>query len=275
MAVQIHPTAIVAAGAELADGVELGAYSIIGAHVKIGAGSKIGPHAVIDGHTELGPENTVSPFASIGGAPQDLKFKGEPSTVTIGAKNVIREYVTINPGTAHGTMATIIGDQNLFMVSSHVAHDCRVGSRNVFANAATLAGHVEIGNGVILGGLVAIHQFVRIGDLAFLGGGSMINLDIPPFAMVQGDRAKLRGLNVIGLRRAGFSASDLRAVKRTYRTLFWRGGSMEKKLALLSEDDRALPVVQQILTFAAGTTRGFVHPRRGFSAAPIESDEVD
>ena len=197
--VQVHPTAIVDPRAELDSEVEVGPYSVIGAGVRIGKGTKIHSHAAIQGRTTLGESNVVFPFATVGSAPQDLKYKGEPSELTIGSRNTIREYVSLNPGTTGGGMVTRVGDQNLLMMHCHIAHDCTVGSRNVIANGATLGGHVIIEDFVIVGGLVGIHQFVRIGTSAILGAGSMISKDVPPYCNATGDRARLRGLNVEGL----------------------------------------------------------------------------
>ena len=204
----IHPTAIIDPAAEIGPEVEIGPYSVIGPHVQLGSQCRIGPHVVIEGHTTLGEQCQISQFASLGAPPQDLKYKGEPSTLVIGRRNVIREYVTLQPGTASGHMTTTIGDENLFMASSHVAHDGIVGNRNVFANSVALGGHVTIGNSVILGGLVGIHQFVRIGDFAFISGGTLVGEDVPPYCFGQfgqTPRGALRGVNTIGLKRAGFS----------------------------------------------------------------------
>lgn len=267
MSSRIHPTAIIHDGAELGNEVDIGAYSIIGPHVKLGDGCQIGPHVVIEGYTTLGRETSVSQFASVGSAPQDLKFHGEPSTLVIGERNKIREYVTLQPGTESGTMATIIGDENLFMANSHVAHDCRVGNNNVLANSCALAGHVQTGNGVILGGLVGIHQFVRIGDLVMISAGSMVGSDIPPFCNGQGDRCFLRGINLIGLRRAGFGQEDIAEVRRTYRHFFSSVGSYGEKLKELPTDLAARPAVKMMVDFIKASVanekgRGICHPAK-------------
>ncbi|MCL4139356.1 UNVERIFIED_CONTAM: hypothetical protein GTU68_039304, partial [Idotea baltica] len=201
----IHSTAIIHEGASLGEGTEVGPYSVIGSKVKLGKNNIIKSHVVIEGNTEIGDENTFFQFASVGAAPQDLKFHGEDSKLIIGNKNTIREYVTLQPGTEGGGMLTSIGDQNLFMASSHVGHDCKVGNANVIANSVALAGHVTIHDFVIMGGLSAVHQFVRIGDSSMISGGSMVIKDIPPFSIAQGDRASLVGINKIGLERRGFS----------------------------------------------------------------------
>lgn len=261
MAVEIHPTAIVEAGAELDDGVLVGPYSIIGANVKVGRDSIIHPHVVLSGHTTVGARTTIFQFASVGAPPQDLKYKGEPTELILGDNNVIRECATLQAGTVQGNGKTVVGSNNLFMAYSHVAHDCVVGDGNIFANSATLAGHVTINNRVILGGLVAIHQFARIGDFAFIGGGAMVSKDVPPFAMVQGDRAKIVGVNVVGLRRAGFAAADVRSIRDFYREVLLETGTLESRLAALSEDVRANAEVARLLQFLNESKRGVCAPR--------------
>jgi UDP-N-acetylglucosamine acyltransferase len=252
----IHPTAIVAPEAQIGRGTTIGAYSIVGPHVVIGEGNKIGPHVVIEGYTTIGSENTIFQFASVGSAPQDLKYRGEASTLVVGDKNIIREYVTLQPGTAGGEMMTVIGNQNLFMVSSHVAHDCRVGDRNVFANSVAVAGHVEIGNGVILGGLCGIHQFVKIGDLSMLAGGSMINRDVPPYCMVQGNRAYLVGLNLVGLERNGLSNAEVRDLKLIYQRLFKENGVLRDKLVELENEYTHFKFASKLFEFIRASQRG-------------------
>lgn len=217
---QIHPTAIVDPSAQIGAGTVVGPYSIIGPHVRLGETNKVGPHVVIEGHTKIGNKNTIFQFASVGAAPQDLKYRGEPSELLIGDGNIIRECVTLQPGTAGGGMVTRIGDGNLFMANTHVGHDSIVGDRCVLANSAALAGHVTIGNGVIVGGLSGIHQFVRIGDIAMIGAGAMVAQDIPPFCMAQGDRATVQGLNRIGLERNGCSKEEFAVLRETYRLVF-------------------------------------------------------
>jgi UDP-N-acetylglucosamine acyltransferase len=256
MSCKIHPSAIVDPAAELGDDVSVGAYSVIGPNVQIGAGVRIHPHVVVDGYTTLGDQTEVFPFASIGTAPQDLKFHGEKSTLVIGKKNKIREYVTIQPGTEHATMTTIVGDNNLFMASSHIGHDCRVGSNNVFANSVALAGHVTVMNNIIVGGLVGIHQYVRIGDFVMLSGGSMVGHDVPPYCIAQGDRCFLRGINTIGLGRAGFSEEQISDVRKTYRLLFMGSGKFETRLANLPVELRDKEHIQAMLNFIQGSERG-------------------
>jgi UDP-N-acetylglucosamine acyltransferase len=216
----IHATAIVDKRAELAADVEIGPYCVIGPHVKIGKGTRLQSHVVIQGLTSLGEHNTIFPFATVGSAPQDLKYKGEPSRLLVGDRNTIREYVSLNPGTSGGGMLTRVGNDNLLMMYCHIAHDCILGDRNVIANGATLGGHVTIQDHVIVGGLVGVHQFVKIGSGAILGAGSMVSKDVPPFCNATGDRARLRGLNLEGLRRRGFDKAKIDALKKAYRIIF-------------------------------------------------------
>lgn len=253
---RIHPTARVAQGAELADGVVVGPYAVIGPRVRLGADTWIGAHAVLDGRTLIGARNRIFPFASVGAIPQDLKYRGEPSTVTIGDANIVREYVSINPGTEGGGMATVIGSGCLFMVSSHVAHDCRLGSSVILANGVALAGHVTVEDHAIVGGLAGVHQFVRLGESALCAAGAMVSKDVPPFCIVAGDRARLFGLNVIGLRRRGFPSDTIRALRRAYRLLFHGGGSRRDHLAAARADLGGVPEVERLVAFVADSTRG-------------------
>lgn len=267
----IHPTAIVAAGAELAAGVRVGPYAVIGPHVRIGAGTTVGPHAVIEGRTTIGRQNRIFQFASVGAEPQDLKYRGEDSRLEIGNRNIIREFATLNPGTAGGGMVTAVGDENLLMVYSHVAHDSRIGSHCILANSVALAGHVTLEDYVIVGGLAAIHQFVRVGESAILGGGAMVIHDIPPFCAASGDRARLRGLNLVGLKRRGLTAPQVRAIKRAYRLLFAAGLPFAEAQARVAAELGESPEVQRMLAFIAGSERGVTPAaRRG---APGEDDD--
>lgn len=220
----IHPTAVIHPSAQVAEGVEIGPYAIIEEQVSIGKGSVVGPHAVIGKWTRLGENNQIFHLASVGAPPQDLKYKGEECWTRIGNGNVIREFATIHRGTTTGHAETVVGDNNLFMAYSHVAHDCVVGNGNVFANSATLAGHVTVQDNVILGGLVAIHQFATIGSYAMLGGGTLVGLDIPPYMIATSGKrdAKLRGLNLIGLKRRGFSDEAISNLKKAYKILLDR-----------------------------------------------------
>ena len=216
----VHPTAVVHPDAILGEGVRIGPYCVIGENVVIGEGTQCHSHVNIDGRTTIGRDCEIFPFASLGTIPQDLKFRGEPSSLIIGNNNTIREHVTMNIGTSHDKGVTQVGNHCLFMVGCHVAHDCVVGDHVILANNATLAGHVVVGERVILGGLSAVHQFVRIGRYAMVGGGTAVSSDVIPFAIAKSERAKLAGLNLVGLRRAGVEASELQQLKNVYQQLF-------------------------------------------------------
>lgn len=261
---EIHETAIVHPGAVISDGCSIGPYSVIGEHVRLGEGCQVASHVVIDGHTSIGAHSRIFPFAALGCEPQDLKFRGEPSELIIGEHNIIREYVTLQGGTAHGTMKTTIGSRNLFMAHSHVGHDCRVGDNNWLANSVALSGHVTIGNNVILGGMVGVHQFVEVGDYSFLGAGAMVAQHVPPYCMVQGDRAKLIGINKIGLKRAGFSPEEIRRVIRIYKALFLGPGVFADRLTRArteaGDSERALRMVEFV---GRDRDRGIASARRG------------
>ncbi|MBM2802122.1 MAG: Acyl-[acyl-carrier-protein]--UDP-N-acetylglucosamine O-acyltransferase [Deltaproteobacteria bacterium] len=253
---KIHPSALVDPSAELDKDVEIGAYSIVGAGVRIGKGSKIHSHVVIQGRTLLGEANMVFPFATVGSVPQDLKYQGEPSELIIGNRNTIREYVSLNPGTSGGGMVTRVGDQNLLMMYCHIAHDCIVGNRNVIANGATLGGHVIVEDFVIVGGLVGIHQFVHIGTGAILGAGSMVSKDVPPYCNATGDRAKLHGLNVEGLKRRGFDQSIIDAIRKAYRICFQSKLKTDDALEKIRQELPAIPEVEKFVSFIAASERG-------------------
>ncbi len=252
----IHRTALINPKAELGPGVEVGPYSIIGPNVKIGKGTKVGPHVVIDGWTQIGEECTIFQFASIGALPQDLKYRGEESWVVMGNNNTIREFVTINRGTSSSGGKTRIGNRNLFMAYSHVAHDCNIGNHVILANAATLAGHIEIEDHAIVGGLVGIHQFVRLGGHCIIGGGSGVNKDVPPYMMANGQRARLYGLNLVGLKRHKFSDDTLRNLKRAYRILFRSGHTLEKAIELVKSEIKDSPEVDHLTQFIKSSERG-------------------
>ncbi|HWP65338.1 MAG TPA: acyl-ACP--UDP-N-acetylglucosamine O-acyltransferase [Candidatus Limnocylindria bacterium] len=256
----IHPTAIVARGAELARGVRIGPYAVIGPQVRLGERTWVGAHAVVRGRTTLGPDNRVFPFASLGGPPQDLKYRGEPSRLEIGANNAIREYVTMNPGTEAGGMLTRVGNGSLFMANAHVGHDCVVGDAVVLANSAALAGHVVVEAHAIIGGLAGVHQFTRVGESAMCGAGAMVSQDVPPFCTASGDRARLYGLNLIGLKRRGFPDATVRALKRAYRTLFLAGQPLEQALARARAEAGEVPEVVQLVAFVEGSARGVCRP---------------
>jgi UDP-N-acetylglucosamine acyltransferase len=254
---RVHPTALVAAGAELADGVTVGPYAVIGPHVRIGRDAAIAAHAVVTGRTTLGSGCRVFSFASVGAPPQDLKYRGEPSTLAIGDGTIVREFASINPGTAAGGMATRIGNACLFMVSSHVAHDCVVGDHVVLANGAALGGHVVADDYAIVGGLAGVHQYVRIGESALCAAGAMVSMDVPPFCTVAGDRARLHGLNVVGLRRRGFSGATIAALKRAYRLVFQGAGGLRREaLARARAAHGDVTEVGRLLDFVAASRRG-------------------
>ncbi len=253
---QIHPTAVIDSGATLGAGVRVGPYAIIGAGVSIGDGTDVGGHVVIEGQTSIGRDNRIFPFASLGGDPQDLKYGGEPTRLEIGDRNTIREFATMNRGTEGGGGVTRVGNDNLFMAYSHVAHDCVVGDHVVMANAATLAGHVTIEDHAIVGGLVAIHQYSRIGESAILGGGAMVSLDVPPFCVAAGDRARLHGLNVIGLQRRGFDKATISELRGAYRILFQSSLKLRDALAQLRERYPHSERVEQLARFIESSERG-------------------
>ena len=258
----IHPSAVIAPSAELDHGVQIGPYAVIGPQVRIGRDSSIGPHSVIEGCTTIGCKNTIFQFASVGAIPQDKKYQGEDSSLTIGDRNTIREFATLNIGTTGGGMVTRIGNDNLFMVYSHVGHDCQIGNNVILANCATLAGHVILEDYVGVGGLAAIHQFTRIGESAYLGGGAMVSLDVPPYCMAQGDRARLFGLNLIGLKRRGFSEEQLSALKRAYRTFFAEGLTLKEAADRTRQEQAASPEAVHLAEFIASSQRGICRPRR-------------
>jgi UDP-N-acetylglucosamine acyltransferase len=239
-AASIHPTALVDPSARIGANVEIGAYSIVGAGVELGDGSRIGPHCTIEGPTRIGRDNRFHGHAAIGGDPQDKKYAGERTELAIGDRNVIREFATINRGTGQGGGATRIGDDNWLLAYVHVAHDCRIGNGCVFSNNATLAGHVEIGDFVILSGFAGVHQFCRIGAHAFVGMGAFDNGDVPPFVMVaQEGYGRPRGVNAEGLKRRGFDAGRIAAIKRAYRALYVSGAKLDEaklQLAALAQD---------------------------------------
>lgn len=257
----IHPSAVVAPSAQLGPGVEIGPYAVIGPYVTIDEKTWVGPHVVIEGRTTIGRENRIFQFASVGAIPQDKKYRGEESQLIIGDFNAIREFATLHTGTAGGGMVTRIGNRNLLMNYSHVAHDCQIGDQVVLANGATLAGHVTIENYVTVGGLVAIHQFTRIGESALLAGGAMVSQDVPPYCIATGDRAHLTGLNLIGLKRRGFGAEEISALKKAYRTLFAEGLPLKEAIQRLHEEYAAFPVMAQLTGFLAESQRGVCRPR--------------
>ena len=249
-AASIHPTAVVDPSARIGANVEVGAYSIVGAAVEVGDGTRIGPHCTIEGPTRIGRDNRFHGHAAIGGDPQDKKFEGERTELAIGDRNVFREFVTVNRGTGQGGGSTRVGDDNWLLAYVHVAHDCRVGNGCVFSNNATLAGHVEIGDFVILSGFVGVHQFCRIGAHAFVGMGAFVNGDVPPFVMVaQEDYGRPRGVNAEGLKRRGFDAGRVAAIKRAYRALYVSGAKLDEAKLQLAALARDSDDVRELLEF--------------------------
>jgi UDP-N-acetylglucosamine acyltransferase len=258
----IHPTAIVEEGARIGSGVRIGPYSLVGGDVELGDGVELVSHVVVTGRTRVGEGTRIWPFASIGHRPQDLKYAGETSYLEIGARNMIREHVTMNPGTAGGGLTTRVGDGGLFMMGAHVGHDCRLGDNVIMANNATLAGHVEIGDFAFLGGLSAVHQFVRIGAHAMVGGMSGVEKDVIPFGTVIGNRAELGGLNIVGLRRRGFDRETIHALRDAYRAIFHGEGSLAERAAAAGRRHAEIGPVQEIVAFIlADTSRNFCTPR--------------
>jgi UDP-N-acetylglucosamine acyltransferase len=259
---QIHPTALVAPGAVLADDVAIGPYCIVGEEVRLDAGVSLSAHVVINGRTSVGEGTRIFPFASIGFEPQDLKYQGEASSLVIGRNNTIREYVTMSPGTAGGGMVTRVGDHGLFMVGVHVAHDCQVGDHVIMANNATLAGHVIVGDYAVLGGLCAVHQFVRIGRHAMIGGMSGVERDVIPYGQVMGDRARLCGLNIIGMQRRGFSREDIQGLRSAYQFLFSADGTLNDRVNGTAERFSGIAPVDELVAFIrADSSRAICQPK--------------
>ncbi len=258
MTATVHATAIVAPDAVLGEGVDVGAYAVIGPGVEIGPRTRIGAHAMVHRQTRLGADNVVHSFASVGDAPQDKKYRGEPTRLEIGDRNVIREFVTLNRGTAKDRGVTTIGDDNLFMSYSHVAHDCVVGSQCVLANSATLGGHVYLGDWVIMGGFAAIHQFCRVGAHAFLANNAAVTRDVPPYVMAVGGPAKPHSINSEGLKRRGFTPQQIRNLRTAYRVLYRSGLRLEDALEQLRVAARDQPEVQALVDFIPTSTRSLV-----------------
>ena len=252
----IHRTALIDRQAEIDSDVEIGPYTVIGAGVRIGKETKVASHVVMEGRTSVGQGNVIFPFATIGSKPQDLKYRGEASELIIGNHNTIREYVSLNPGTAGGGMVTRVGDHNLLMMHCHIAHDCLLGSHNIIANGATLGGHVVVEDYVIVGGLVGIHQFARVGSGAILGAGSMVSKDVPPFCNATGDRARLRGLNLEGLKRRGFTANAIDALRKAYRIIFQSKLKTKDALEKVRREVSPTLEIDMLLTFIAQSQRG-------------------
>jgi UDP-N-acetylglucosamine acyltransferase len=258
----IHPTAVIEPGAKLGEGVRIGPFCTIGPHVELGAGSQLMSHVALAGHTVIGPRARIFPFASVGHPPQDLKYAGEQTVLIVGADCTIREGVTLNPGTAQGTSRTIIGDRCFFLANSHVAHDCVIGDNVIMSNNVMLGGHCKIGDYVILGGGVGVHQFVRIGAHAFVGGLSGVENDVIPYGMALGNRAHLAGLNIVGLRRRGFTRDQIHDIRRAYRLLFADEGTLKERVEDVAEEFAKHPIVHEILDFIReGGDRAICTPR--------------
>lgn len=250
MEVKIHPTAVIETGAEIGEGCKIGPYCIVGSKVKLDRNIELMSHVVVGGNTFIGEGTVVFPFASLGQIPQDLKYAGEDSQLIIGKNNKIREYVTMNPGTADDKMKTVVGDNCLFMMSTHVAHDCVVGNNVIMANSSAIAGHVEVGDYAILGGLSAVHQFVRIGAHAMIGGMSPVERDVIPYGIVKGDRAYLAGLNYVGLERRGFSKDDIKLLLKVYREIFEaEDGLFTERVASVEKEYQSNETIMKMISF--------------------------
>jgi UDP-N-acetylglucosamine acyltransferase len=253
----IHPTAIIDPKAEIGEGVEIGPYGVIEKGVSIGEGTRIGSHVVIREGTHIGKRCQILQFASIGEAPQAIFYRGEKTSLFIGDQNIVREFVTLHRGTVKGGGKTVIGNDNFFMAYAHVAHDCQIGNQVVLVNGATLGGHIIIENHAIISGLSAVHHFCRIGTYAFVSGLTGVTLDIPPYTLAAGDRAKLFGLNTVGLKRADFSEETIKALKKAYRIIFRSGLTLEKAMKRVKEDEISkTPEVQHLLQFIQHSKRG-------------------
>lgn len=258
----IHPSALIDPAAELDSSVEVGAFSIIGPNVKIDAGTKIGPHVVIEGHTTIGRDNTFFQFSSIGAAPQDKKYAGEPTRLEIGDRNTVREFCTFNLGTAQDVGVTRLGDDNWIMAYVHIAHDCQLGNLTILANNVTLAGHVHVGDWVFLGGFTSVHQFCHIGAHAMTAFTAAVSQDVPPFVTAAGNRAAPVGINTEGLKRRGFSGEQILAIRRAYKLIYKSGLSLEEaKLALAQEELNApatAPSLALMREFISSSSRGII-----------------
>lgn len=254
----IHATALIHPNARIADDVEIGPYCVIDEHVEICAGTRIGPHVVIKGHTRIGRDNKIFQFCSLGEIPQDMKYAGEPTRLEIGDGNTIREFCSLNVGTAQDVGVTRIGNDNWIMAYVHIAHDCQVGSHTVFANNATLAGHVAIGDHAILGGFTGVHQFCRVGIHSFCGVGTVLVQDLPPFVTCDGNKAKPHGINSEGLKRRGYSATGIATIKRAYKTLYRSGLTLEEARSQIDEVAREVAELRPLAEFLAQPGRGIV-----------------
>lgn len=262
---EIHPTSVIEPGAELAASVKIGPFCHVGKHVQLGERVELLSHIAVAGRTAIGEGTRIFPFASIGHQPQDLKYKGEESRLVIGRNNIIREHVTINPGTQGGGMITRVGDGCLFMVGVHVAHDCVIGNGVIMANNATLAGHVVVGEYAVFGGLSAVHQFVRVGQYSMVGGVTGVERDVIPYGSVLGDRARLSGLNIVGMQRRGFSRDEIQALRNAYQMLFeGENGTFAERLETVAQRFSGVRPVDDVLRFIRDeSSRGLVQPKAG------------
>jgi UDP-N-acetylglucosamine acyltransferase len=258
MAATIHPTAIVHPGARLGEGVAIGPYTVVGEHVMIGDRTWIGPHVVVEGHTRIGRDNRIFQFCSIGAMPQDKKYGGEPTELAIGDRNTIREFCTFNCGTAQDVGVTRLGDDNWIMAYVHLAHDCQIGNQTIFANNAQLAGHVHVGDWAILGGFTVVHQFVRIGAHSMTGMGTILLQDLPPYVTASGNPAEPHGINSEGLRRRGFPAEAIAAIKRAYRTTYKSGMKLDEATEAVAAEAKSVPQLGPLAEFLGQPGRGII-----------------
>jgi UDP-N-acetylglucosamine acyltransferase len=258
LSTEIHPTAVLSPHAEIADGVKVGPYSTIGDHVTIGRNTEIGAHVVVEGHTQIGEHNRIYPFTCIGTPPQDVGYRGEDTRLVIGDRNTIREYATIHRATTKQDWVTTVGHDNYIMAYAHIAHDCALENHIIMSNVATLGGHITIGDHAILGGLVAVHQFVRIGAHAFLGGKSGVDRDVPPFMITAGERARLYGVNRLGLRRQGFSSDAIEGLKKAYRIIWRESKSFREGIERVRREVNPFPELETLLEFLDGSKRGIL-----------------
>ncbi len=255
---QVHPTAIVHPGARLGSGVEVGAYTLIGEHVEVGDNTWIGPHVVVNGYTTIGRDNRIFQFSSIGEMPQDKKYAGEPTRLEIGERNTIREFCTLNCGTAQDVGVTRVGNDNWIMAYVHFAHDCQVGNNTIFANNAQIAGHVHVGDYAVLGGFTVVHQFVRIGAHSITAMGTILLQDLPPFVTAAGNTASPHGINSEGLKRRGYSTAGIAAIKRAYKTLYKSGMSLADAQASIAAEAASVPELVALAEFIAAPGRGLI-----------------
>lgn len=254
----IHPTAIVHPKARIGANVHIGAYSLVGEHVEIGDDTWVGPHVILEGHTRIGRENRIFQFSSLGGEPQDKKYRGEPTRVEIGDRNTIREYCTINAGTVQDAGVTRLGDDNWIMGYVHIAHDCQIGNNTIFASNAQIAGHCHVGDHAILGGMTGVHQFVRIGAYAMTGGGTILFQDLPPYVMASGSPARTFGMNTEGLRRHGFRDEAVAALRRAYKTVYRSGLGLAEAIEQLAQQQDETPELGILIDFLRQARRGIL-----------------